>query len=154
MSMMNRRSLDGAAMCREALILMTRSQRSSDYTYCQVQWSLRHVAAGAGRPLTCCPQSLTHKPSPTVSQWFRAQFGPILVYTKCQMFSFKMVFMLNLMLLLENYSPMMYFVSLKQQFCMPLSILYFARPVWNHTTQWGSKLPTEGTFFWVGLHEK
>ena len=25
-------------------------------------------------------------------QWFRAQFGPNLVYTKCQMFSFKMVF--------------------------------------------------------------
>ena len=63
------------------------------------------------------------------SQWFRAQFGPILVYTKRQMFSFKMVFMLNLMLLLENYSPMMYFVPLKQQFCMPLSMLYFARPV-------------------------
>ena len=62
-------------------------------------------------------------------QWFRAQFGPILVYKKCQMFSFKMVFMLNSMLLLENYSPMMYFVPLKQQFCMPLSMLYFARPV-------------------------
>ena len=89
-----------------------------------------------------------------LSQWFRAQFGPILVYTKCQMFSYKMVFMLNLMLLLENYSPMMYFVRLKQQFCIPLSMLYFARPVWNHTTQWGSKLLTEGTFFWVGLHEK
>ena len=88
------------------------------------------------------------------AQWFRAQFGPILVYRKCQMFSFKMAFMLNLMLLLENYSPMMYFLPLTQQFCMPLSMLYFARPVWNHTTQWGSKLPRGGTFSWVGLHEK
>ena len=89
------------------------------------------------------------KSLPCRAQWFRAQFGPILVYTKCQMFSFKMVFMLNLMLLLENYSPMIYFVPLKQQFCMPLSMLYLARPVWNHTTQWGSKLLMGGTFFWV-----
>ena len=82
--------------------------------------------------LTAPPQILEVQnhfiPSGTL-QWFRAQFGPILVYTKCQTFSFKMVFMLNLMILLEIYSPMMYIVPLKQQFCMLLSMLYFARPV-------------------------
>ena len=36
------------------------------------------------------------------SQWFWAQFGRILVETKCQLFSFKMVFMPNLMLLVAK----------------------------------------------------